>query len=72
MTKNELACEDLDRIARSYRFMPQGGAVLNVTPEGIVSNGMAVVARFSSSRAAKLALLAAGFTKLAWGWKLVR
>ena len=47
----------------SYLERPYGGPVLQVT-EGMVSDGMQVLARFSDDRQAKKVLANAGFRKI--------
>jgi len=57
-------------IAAGYRQMPNGGAILQVTDSGMVSNGISIISAFENRRAAEKALRQAGFEKRSLGWKL--
>lgn len=62
-----------DRIRRLidiYRGIPYGGAALQIDNIGRVSNGVVIVAAFSSRRSAIKCLREHGFRKLHYGWKL--
>lgn len=60
----------LQIIAEAYRKMPYGGAALTVDHHGNISNGMAIVSRYPSKRAAERALRIVGFSEVSYGWKL--
>lgn len=59
----------LTQLAEKYRQMPNGGAALRVLPDGAISNGMAIVAKFANPTVATAALEEAGFDKRWNGWK---
>lgn len=62
----------LESLARRYRQMPNGGAVLQVDERGNIGNGMAVVASYATKAAAVRALREYGWEPRGSGWKLVR
>ena len=62
----------LKRIAAAYTHMPNGGASLHVSSDGMVSNGMVLIHRFKNSWRAFHALRDAGFTRTDYGWRLAR
>jgi hypothetical protein len=57
----------LERLAQK---LPYGGAILNVTADGTIHNGMVVVERFASRVEAIRALRRLGFERGLQGWKL--
>ena len=62
-------CE-LHRLAEDYRQMPNRGALLKVTTDGRVHNGLTVVTECDSPARAWAVLRRAGFQKTDGGWKL--
>jgi hypothetical protein len=60
----------LAEIARAYRAMPNSGAPLTLSPEGVVGNGLAVVSSFDTAREARAALRDAGFVENGRLWKI--
>ena len=60
----------LIQIANGYRKMTNGGALLTVSENGIVGNGMVIIERFSSRKDAVKALKSAGFQAQGSYWKL--
>ena len=60
----------LKNVVAKYRQMPNGGAALQPLPDGGVSNGLAIIARFGNKKAAIKALQEAGFVERHYGWKL--
>lgn len=60
----------LKNMAHKYRQMPNGGAALQVHPDGAVANGMAIIERFGDVKTATTALKEAGFVERHYGWKI--
>ena len=59
--QNLIAERAITNLCEAYRQMPNGGALLTIWDGGAVGNGLAVVARFTSNRAASFWLRAEGF-----------
>jgi len=63
---------ELLELARKYREMPNGGAILRALPNGVIHNGIVVVARGRNKKHAGEMLRAAGFENRKGDWKLCR
>lgn len=60
----------LQTLASAYRRMPNRGALLTVSDNGTIGNGMVIVDRQESRRTAEKALRTAGFIHSGAYWKL--